>query len=159
MRSFACLQCPGLQSRTLLSLRNQGGLTIAKPWKTVQPYVVDPIIFFTHSGPWLCSAMESSWPNDIVQVLLLYTTVLVQQCDYNLEKRFAATAGSKWNIVYFSAGAFCCCCCCYCCCHAPDWTLFIINYCLVNIVRKSYLQRLTSVKMYAKRNEEIKIQC
>ena len=95
MRSLACLQCPGLQSRTLLSLRNQGGLTIAKPWKTVQPYVVDPIIFFTHSGLWFCSATESSWPNDIVQVLLLYTTVLVQQCDHSLEKCFAATAGIK----------------------------------------------------------------
>ena len=159
MRSLACLQCPGLQSRTLLSLRNQGGLTIAKPWKTVQPYVVDPIIFFTHSGPWFCSATESSWPNDIVQVLLLYTTVLVQQCDHSLEKCFAATAGIKVEYSLFSAGGFCCCCCCYCCCHAPDWTLFIINYCLVIIVRKCYLQRLTSVKMYAKRNEEIKIQC
>jgi len=89
------LPLTSVQSRTLLSLRNQGGPTIAKPWKTVQPCVVDAIIFFTHSGPWFYSAMESSWPNDILQVLLLYTTVLVQQCDHNLEKCFASTAGIK----------------------------------------------------------------
>lgn len=69
-----------------------------------------------------------------------------------LREMLRRNCGDQSGIVYFSSAAWCCCC------HAPDWTLFIVNYCLVNIVRKCYLQRLTS-KMCAKRKEEIKIQC